>query len=79
MATDASAMKVYGTEMVIEAYRLLMEIVGRDAYVKRRSPGAVLNGVLEQAYRSAVINTFGGGVNEIQRMIIATAGLGMPR
>jgi hypothetical protein len=58
---------------------LLLEVVGRAGYVKRGSDGAVLNGVLEQAYRSAVINTFGGGVNEIQRMIIATAGLGMPR
>ncbi len=76
---DASAMKVYGTEMVIEAYRLMLEIVGREGYVKRGQPGAVLNGVLEQAYRSALINTFGGGVNEIQRMIIATAGLGLPR
>jgi alkylation response protein AidB-like acyl-CoA dehydrogenase len=72
-------MKVYGTEMVIEAYRLMLEIVGRAGYVKRGEPGAVLNGVLEQAYRSALINTFGGGVNEIQRMIIATAGLGLPR
>jgi alkylation response protein AidB-like acyl-CoA dehydrogenase len=76
---DASATKVYGTELVIEAYRLLLEVVGRAGYVKRGSAGAVLNGVLEQAYRSAVINTFGGGVNEIQRMIIATAGLKMPR
>jgi len=75
----ASATKVYGTEMVIEAYRLMLEIVGRAGYVKRRTEGSVLDGVLEQAYRSAVINTFGGGVNEIQRMIIATAGLGMPR
>jgi hypothetical protein len=76
---DASAQKVFGTEMVIEAYRLMLEITGRAGYVKRGSVGAVLNGVLEQAYRSAVINTFGGGVNEIQRMIIATAGLRMPR
>ena len=75
----ASAMKVYGTEMVIEAYKLMLEVVGRAGLVKRGTDGAVLNGVLEQAYRSAVINTFGGGVNEIQRMIIATAGLGMPR
>ncbi len=75
----ASAMKVYGTEMVVDAYRLMLEVVGRQGYVKRGEPGAVLNGVLEQAYRSALINTFGGGVNEIQRMIIATAGLGLPR
>jgi 3-oxocholest-4-en-26-oyl-CoA dehydrogenase alpha subunit len=76
---DASAMKVYGTELVIECYRLMLEVVGRDGVIKRRTAGAPLDGVLEQAYRSAVINTFGGGVNEIQRMIIATAGLGMPR
>jgi alkylation response protein AidB-like acyl-CoA dehydrogenase len=30
-------------------------------------------------YRWAYVVTFGGGVNEIQREIIATAGLGMPR
>ncbi|MGH2758863.1 MAG: acyl-CoA dehydrogenase family protein [Actinomycetota bacterium] len=76
---DASAQKVFGTESYIECYRLLLEVLGRPGYIKRGSPGAVLNGVLEQAYRSAVILTFGGGVNEVQRMIIATAGLGMPR
>lgn len=76
---DASAQKVFGTESYIDCYRLLLEVVGRAGYVKRGSAGAVLNGVLEQAYRSAVILTFGGGVNEVQRMIIATAGLGMPR
>ncbi len=76
---DASAQKVYGTEMYIEAYRLMLEVLGREGGIRRGSAGAVLNGVLEQAYRSAVILTFGGGVNEIQRMIIATAGLKMPR
>ena len=78
-AADASAQKVFGTESYIECYRLMLEVVGSAGYVKRGSAGAVLNGVLEQAYRSAVILTFGGGVNEVQRMIIATAGLGMPR
>ena len=31
-----------------------------------------------QAKRNTVL-TFGGGVNEIQRELIATAGLGLPR
>ena len=43
------------------------------------APTAPLRGALESAYRMAVINTFGGGANEIQRDIIAMAGLGMPR
>ncbi len=34
---------------------------------------------LEAAYRGAMVNTFGGGVNEVQRDIIAMAGLGLPR
>jgi alkylation response protein AidB-like acyl-CoA dehydrogenase len=76
---DASAMKVYGTELRQEAIRLLMEVVGSASTVKAGSPGAVLAGELEVEYRAAVVNTFGGGVNEIQREIIGAAGLGMPR
>jgi hypothetical protein len=29
--------------------------------------------------RQSVVNTFGGGVNEVLRDIVATAGLGLPR
>ncbi|MDX6267332.1 MAG: hypothetical protein QOD70_2072, partial [Frankiales bacterium] len=29
--------------------------------------------------RGAIVNTFGGGVNEVLRDLIAVAGLGMPR
>src|ERR1039457_2943233 len=76
---DASATKVFGTEFALEAYRLLMEIVGPGAYLEEGSPGAVLTGRLERNYRSQVIFTFGGGTNEIRRDIIAMAGLGMPR
>jgi 3-oxocholest-4-en-26-oyl-CoA dehydrogenase alpha subunit len=39
----------------------------------------VLKGRIERMYRSALILTFGGGTNEIQRDIIAMVGLGMPR
>jgi alkylation response protein AidB-like acyl-CoA dehydrogenase len=76
---DASATKVFGTEFATEAYRLLMECLGEEAYVDGDSPGAVLKGRIERMYRSALILTFGGGTNEIQRDIIAMVGLGMPR
>jgi alkylation response protein AidB-like acyl-CoA dehydrogenase len=39
----------------------------------------VLQGRVEQAARAAQINTFGGGVNEVQREIVASIGLGMAR
>jgi alkylation response protein AidB-like acyl-CoA dehydrogenase len=76
---DASATKVFGTEFALEAYRLLLEIVGQVGYLPEGSPGAVLKGRLEHKARSETIFTFGGGTNEIQRDIIAMVGLGMPR
>jgi alkylation response protein AidB-like acyl-CoA dehydrogenase len=76
---DASAVKVMGTELLIECYRLLLEITGPAGTVRREERGALFGGLLEQAYRAAMVNTFGGGVNEVQRDIIAMAGLGLPR
>ena len=52
---------------------------GPAGYLSPGSPGAVLHGELERAGRQAQINTFGGGVNEVQREILAMAGLGMKR
>jgi alkylation response protein AidB-like acyl-CoA dehydrogenase len=75
---DASATKVYGTEFYLEAFRLLMEILGQRAYLKDDAPGAVLQSRLEHSYRGLIILTFGGGTNEIQRDLIAVFGLGMP-
>jgi alkylation response protein AidB-like acyl-CoA dehydrogenase len=76
---EASTVKVYGSEFYIEAYQLLCEVMGQAGYLKRGSRGAVLRGRVERMYRSMLILTFGGGTNEIQRDIIAVAGLGMPR
>jgi len=76
---DASATKVYGSEFALEAYRILGEIVGQAGYLAEGSPGAVLDGQLEQRARSQTIFTFGGGTNEIQRDIISWLGLGLPR
>jgi alkylation response protein AidB-like acyl-CoA dehydrogenase len=74
----ASATKVFGTEFATEGYRLLMEVLGANAYVWEGSAGAVLSGQIERMHRSALILTFGGGTNEVQRDIIAAAGLGLP-
>ena len=76
---DASSIKVFGTEFYLEAFKLLMEVVGQAGYLSRGAPGAVLAGRLEMYARSLVILTFGGGTNEIQRDLIAIFGLGLPR
>lgn len=76
---DASSIKVFGTEFYLEAFRLLMEVIGQPAYLRAGSPGAVLKARLERNYRSLLILTFGGGTNEVQRDLIAMFGLGLPR
>src|ERR1700720_1414703 len=74
---EASAAKVFGTELTQQVARQLLEVLDHNGL--RRGSDAPLRGELESAYRVAVISTFGGGANEIQRDIIAMAGLGMPR
>jgi alkylation response protein AidB-like acyl-CoA dehydrogenase len=76
---DASGVKVFGTETHVAVYRLLLDVVGPIGYLSPGEPGAYLGGRLERASRSAQINTFGGGVNEVQREIVAWAGLKMAR
>ncbi|RCW44538.1 hypothetical protein DFQ14_104127 [Halopolyspora algeriensis] len=75
----ASATKVFGTEFATDAYRLLMEVLGSAACIREGSRGAALRGRIERMHRSSLILTFGGGTNEVQRDIVATVGLGLPR
>ena len=76
---DASSGKVYGSETDIEAYRLLLEVIGRAGFLQQGSAGAELAGALEKAYRGAPVRTFGGGSNEVQREILVQTALGLPR
>jgi alkylation response protein AidB-like acyl-CoA dehydrogenase len=78
-ATDASVVKVFGSETFVWAFRTLLEVVGQAGALQPGSPGSILDGRIDLAYRWSLVLTFGGGVNEVQREIIATAGLGMPR
>lgn len=76
---DASGVKFMGTESAVAVYRMCQEIVGADALVRSGSPGVFGDGELERMNRAAQINTFGGGVSEVQREIVATMRLGMTR
>ena len=77
---DASVVKVFGSEFYVQAYRLMLEVLGAAGAIRYESPDAVLRGRCERLYRGhAPILTFGGGTNEVQREIIAMAGLAMPR
>ncbi|MFB6783931.1 acyl-CoA dehydrogenase family protein [Streptomyces sp. NPDC056352] len=76
---EAGAAKTYGTETHIEVQRSLTQILGAAGRIRPESPGAVLAGQVEQLSRQGIVNTFGGGVNEVLRDMVATQGLGLPR
>jgi 3-oxo-4-pregnene-20-carboxyl-CoA dehydrogenase beta subunit len=75
---DASATKVYSSEQVQRLGQDLEEIVSRHGDPADPETAELSRWLDIQAKRNTVL-TFGGGVNEIQRELIATAGLGLPR
>jgi len=76
---DAGATKTYGTETHVDVYRTLLGILGAAGRLRPGSPGAILAGQIEQISRQSVVNTFGGGVNEVLRDMVGTLGLGLAR
>ena len=75
---DASATKVFSAEQAQVIGQSLAEVVGRHADPADPDTAALMIWLDIQLKRNTVL-TFGGGVNEIQRELIATAGLGLPR
>ena len=67
---EASMTKVVTTELQASLSAAVLEIVDGDSFAAE---------LARHMYRQAPYLRFGGGTNEIQRDIIATLGLGMPR
>ncbi|MFC6010040.1 acyl-CoA dehydrogenase family protein [Nocardia lasii] len=75
---DASATKIFSTESLQEAGRLVEEIIGRYGDPAEPDTAALLTW-LDRRTKQNLVVTFGGGVNEIMRELVATAGLALPR
>jgi alkylation response protein AidB-like acyl-CoA dehydrogenase len=75
---DASATKVFSSERIQHFGQLLADVVGRHGD-PADEPTAELMSWLDAANKRNLVLTFGGGVNEVQRELIATAGLRLPR
>jgi alkylation response protein AidB-like acyl-CoA dehydrogenase len=75
---DASASKVFASVQLMSLGPLLFDIVGRYGDPADPPTAELVEWLDVQIKRNTVL-TFGGGVNEIQRELIATAGLGLPR
>ncbi|WP_436535444.1 acyl-CoA dehydrogenase family protein [Actinoplanes sp. HUAS TT8] len=77
-AADASATKVFASERLLRIGQDLEEVVWRHGDPADPATAELLTWLDVQSKRNLVL-TFGGGVNEIQRELIASAGLGLPR
>lgn len=71
--------KVFMTEMMQRAGHLGMEVLGLYGQLERGSPRAFLKGSVAFLTQLALRETILAGTSEIQRMLIATRGLGLPR
>jgi hypothetical protein len=75
---DASVTKVFGSEQVQRLGTELAELVSRHGDLAEEQTAELARWLDVQNKRNTVM-TFGGGVNEVQRELIATAGLKLPR
>ena len=78
---EASVAKLYGTELNQRIYRTGMHVLGLYGQLDAKSAGPKppMNGRMNYMYIRSTANTVEGGTSEIQRNIIATRGLGLPR
>jgi alkylation response protein AidB-like acyl-CoA dehydrogenase len=76
---EASMAKISGTELRTRIANTAMDLLGREGGLSAESPGAPFEGRAEFNFRLSPIFRFGGGTNEIQRDIVAAAGLGLAR
>jgi len=75
---DASATKVFQSDRIQWLGRALEDVVGTYGDPADPATGELMQWLDVQAKRNLVL-TFGGGVNEVQRELIAMAGLNLPR
>ena len=76
---EASMAKMYATEMNQRFFTAASNILGLAGQLEPESANAPLEGRVERAYMAALSYKIAGGTSEIQRNVIATRGLGLPR
>jgi alkylation response protein AidB-like acyl-CoA dehydrogenase len=76
---EASLSKVFGTELLQRVAQTGMEMLGLYGLLDKGTPRAPLGGMISRLWVCARSTTIGAGTSEVQRTIIATRGLGLPR
>ena len=76
---EASVAKMFGSELGRRLYDVGMDLLGLYGQVEKGSKWAALKGKITHGYLSNVSATIAAGTSEVQRNIVATRGLGLPR
>lgn len=76
---EASAAKLFAAELVQRVCSVGMQVMGTYGRLEPDSKWAPLHGKIQSGWQGAFSQTIAGGTSEIQRNIIATRGLGLPR
>ena len=76
---EASVVKIYQSELGQKIYNFGISMLGLAGQYRPEQENAPLGGMMSEQYMLAVPSTIYSGSNEIQRNVIATRGLGLPR
>ncbi|MHB8574886.1 MAG: acyl-CoA dehydrogenase family protein [Dehalococcoidia bacterium] len=76
---ESSMAKMYGSELNQRFCDATINLLGLGGQLEPDSPWAPLQGRIERCYMAALSYKIAGGTSEIQRNVIATRGLGLPR
>jgi alkylation response protein AidB-like acyl-CoA dehydrogenase len=76
---EASVVKIFQSELGQRIYGFAVNMLGLSGQLMPEQRGAPMGGEMPEAMLQAVPSSIYSGTNEIQRNIIATRGLGLPR
>jgi alkylation response protein AidB-like acyl-CoA dehydrogenase len=76
---EASVVKIFQSELGQRIYNYGVKMLGLPGTLIPEQEGAPFDGFFPENYLTSVPSTIYSGTNEIQRNIIATRGLGLPR
>ena len=76
---EASMSKVFGSETVQRVAKACLEVMGMYGALSREEKWAPLFGRVQEHWMRSYSGTIAAGTSEIQRNVIATRGLGLPR
>ena len=76
---EASISKVFGSETVHKATETCMNILGAYGSISSSDGRSVMEGRVQECWFASFSDTIAAGTSEIQRNIISSRGLGLPR